>query len=1075
VSRKVRMSRPPLHALIWSSEQSLYELSIRGQVVHRFRPDDESAWQTWLATVTSLAFHSPSGRLNLCQEARPRGGAYWYAYQSDRGGNRKRYLGQTVQVTLARLAETAQALSSASAPPTLAASPDQREVKPSLLVLSSKFTPPHLPWALVGRLRLLSLLDRALSTPVTLLSASAGWGKTTLLSAWAQQHQEHVAWLSLDELDNSPTRFWVALIAALRRSASAASDLGERVLEMLQSPQPPPLSSILTTLLHELEHPDAHPAPLVLMVDDYHLIEEPAIQEGMAFLVEHLPPHLHLLLASRVDPALPLARLRARGHLTEIRMDELRFHEGEASQFLRQMLAEPLSEDEVRQLALRTEGWIAGLQLAALALQKRADRAAFLQALTGSQRYLLDYVEEDILARLPTEARDFLLHCAVLARLDASVCQAVTAAPERRVSQQLLEYLERANLFLVPLDEERRGYRLHDLFREALLAHLHITQPELAPVLHRRAAAFYEARGAWAEAITHLLAAEDFSAATRLMEQTVEPFWVQGEAATMVRWVLALPQPVVCEHARLALTTALYLLNTVAQTTREQRARVHQQVRQLMARVETALRPQADETNLESAAPGAGTGAVALLRDRETCGAEDALLYRRLGLLRLLLGFLEAMASGDLERLNGMQQEVEEVLDQDEEAIWRIVPLGCSFVLSFTVRQEGARLLPRLLEARQQMSQPGSHFATIKVRQYLTLAAVEAGRLRLAAEESQAALDQIEQLAGYELLKGYFEIALAQVWYQWNRLEEARGRLQTVLHDAAAWQQLDLLGWGYAELLQVALAAGDGLLAQQALEETEQLVQREHFGAYPGWLSTMQARWWLAQGKLQEASDWAAGVIFPEGPWEVSVYDAFPVVIQVYFAKRRFQEALELLERWSGHLDRAANIRITLTFLAQYLVALHQTGKTDQAHHVAARLFALTEPEGYLRVYLDEGEPMRQTLLALFTSDPQQHQQASSITAYVSQLLTVFAREEQGASRSLEEVPTSTSALGASLTRREQEVLRLLAAGASNQDIARTLVVSVATVKKHVSNLLGKLGVTSRTQAIAQARARSLL
>jgi LuxR family transcriptional regulator, maltose regulon positive regulatory protein len=288
--------------------------------------------------------------------------------------------------------------------------------------------------------------------------------------------------------------------------------------------------------------------------------------------------------------------------------------------------------------------------------------------------------------------------------------------------------------------------------------------------------------------------------------------------------------------------------------------------------------------------------------------------------------------------------------------------------------------------------------------------------------------------------------------------------------------------------MQVELARGEWSAAQQALHEVEQLVQHEQYGIYPSWLPEMRAQWWLAQGRLGEASDWAASVMFPQGAWDPGSYSAFPVVIRVYFAELRWTEALELLERWSGHLDRPGDIAITITYLAQSLVALHQAGKREQARSVAARLFVLTEPEGYLRVYLDEGEPMRQALLALLTSDSRHQPQAPSITAYVSDLLAAFEDEEQGVSRSLEAATTpepasslaqqsspAASALVASLTRREQEVLRLLAAGASNQEIAQTLVISMSTVKKHISNLLSKLGVSSRTQAIAQSRTRSLL
>jgi ATP/maltotriose-dependent transcriptional regulator MalT len=488
-----------------------------------------------------------------------------------------------------------------------------------MLILSNRIAPPRLPNALVERESLLSALDGALATPLTLVSAPAGFGKTTLLSDWASQHQATCAWLSLSEMDNSPSRFCIALIAALRRCPGLTPSFGETVLARLASP--PPLSSCLSALLHELESCEAHPSPIVLMVDDYQLIEDPAIHEGIRFFLEHLPAHLHLILSSRVDPDLPLAGLRVRGQLCEIRADELRFAECEASQYLGHLL----SKEEVSQLVNRTEGWIAGLQLAALTMQKRAGRAAFLQTLTCSQRYLLDYVQEEILARLPTPVRDFLLQSAILSRLDASACQAVTAAPTRAASQQMLAWLERANIFVVLLDDGRCAYRLHDLFLEA----------------------------------------------------------------------------------------------------------------------------------------------------RAT---KDALLHRRLRLLQMHLVFREAGASGDYERLNSMQQEIEGALDQDEETIWQMVPLTCSFVLHYTFRQEGAKLLPRLLTAYEQVSRKASLFASLRVRQFLVHAALEAGQLRLAYEVCQAVLDLIEQITGSALLKGYFESILVRVLYQWNRLEEARNR-----------------------------------------------------------------------------------------------------------------------------------------------------------------------------------------------------------------------------------------------------------------------------------------------------------
>ena len=1072
------MPRVPRRALVWSKDQRRYALYRQGEVEPRFHLVDDAVLLTWLGEATSFAFHGASGSLNVYQESRPRGGRYWYAYHTEQGRTRKRYLGGTQSLSLARLEETARDLWHEQKPPPL--------IDEWMTLLATKLAPPRLPSPLVGRPRLLAALDGALVTPFTLLSASAGWGKTTLLSSWARQQCVPIAWLSLEDRDNSSTPFWVALIAALRRCGRYAPTLGAAVLALLQSPQPPPLPTYLAALLNELELRAVHPASVVVILDDYQVITDPAIHQGLSFWLEHLPAHLHVILSSRVDPLVPLARLRARGQLTEIRTGDLRFHREEASSFLRVMLAPPLAAEEERVLQDRTEGWIAGLQLAALALRKCRDRATFLRTFTGSQRYLVDYIQEEILAYLPPSMRDFLLHTAVLSRMDAAVCQAVIAATTTAACQQMLLYLEANNLFLAPLDEEQRCYRLHDVFREALLATLHTTQPEAAPELHRRAARFYEGQEEWSEAIAHRLAAADFSAATRLMEKAIEQFWLRGEAATMAHWVLTLPTRQVREHARLVLTTALYLLFTVAQATAEERAKAYNVVHQLMTRVETALLSQMDETSRHFSAPHADLPAELpaeaaspshRFENREDRAAEHALLQWRLHLLRMFLAVLEATATGDHERVNSMRQEIQEALDRDEEAIWQMVPLSCSFVLHYTVWQEGARLLPQLLDTRERVSRSGSLFATIKVKQWLALTAPEAGRLHLAYEESQTALGLIEHLAGYAPLKAYFEIAQAVALYQWNRLEEARRNLHAALHAATAWQQLDILGSGYVYLMQVELARGDWTAARQARDAVEHLVQRERVGVYPNWLPAMKAQWWLAQGQLTAASDWAAEVIFPDDEWDGRLYAAFPVVVRVYFAQRRWKEALGLLERWSGRLDRPANIAMTMTFLTQYMVALHQTGQREQARAVAARLFALTKPEGYLRVYLDEGESMRQTLQALLTPRSQhaQHAQMTSSTSatYVAQLVAAFEHEQHGASEPQEAAPHRS--LSPTLTRREREVLRLLATGASNQEIAQSLVISMATVKKHVSNLLSKLGAASRTQAIVQARARSLL
>ncbi len=554
------MPRLPLHALIWSRERSLYELYTRGQLEQRFRSGDEAAWLAWLGNVSSFAFQGISGSLNVYQEARPRGGQYWYAYHTSGSRTRKRYLGRTARVTLGRLEETAQALSCEPAPPPLAVSPTRHQIEQSTTLPSTKLSAPRLPNSLVQRERLLAELDAALSIPLTLLSASAGWGKTTLLSVWASKHPHQVAWLSLDSLDNEPFRFWAAVIAALRRCRPG---VGALAFAMLHSPQPPPFSALLTALLNDLAGVEEPAAPIVLLLDDYQVIEDPVIQETATFWVEHLPAHVHLLLSSRVDPDLPLPRWRLRGQLLEIRTADLRFRPEEASLFLRQAMGLSLSQEEVAALEKRTEGWVAGLQVAALSLRKQQDHSAWISAFSGSHRYLLDYVQQEILLLQPEPIRRFLWQVAVLTRMNAALCQAVTGEP---ASQDLLETLERGNLFVVPLDEQRQWYRLHDLFREALLVQVQSSQPELLPQVHQRAAQWYEAQGELREAIVHALAATNSPYAASLLERAAASLWLSGEAQTMLTWLQALPDTVLSTHAHLVLNTALHLLESLHMT-----------------------------------------------------------------------------------------------------------------------------------------------------------------------------------------------------------------------------------------------------------------------------------------------------------------------------------------------------------------------------------------------------------------------------------------------------------------------------------------------------------------------------
>lgn len=1070
------MPRVPHHALTWSQDDGHYALYAHGQAELCFRPGEEEAWQAWLGAVTSFAFQGASGSLNVYQEARSRGGRYWYAYHTIQGRTRKQYLGRTPNVSFARLEQVAAALSSGvgAAPPAtvhtgrgaergsreaLSAASDTAGTESTLP--STKLAPPRLPVALVGREGLLAELDTAFSTPLTLVSASAGWGKTTLLSAWVRRHPHRVAWLSLDALDNELTRFWSGVIAALR---TREPRVGAVALSMLRSPQRPPVTAIVTALLDELAGAGEDAAPILLLLDDYQVIQEPAIHESLLFFLEHLPVRLHLLLSSRVDPGLPLARLRVRGQLAELRAADLRFTRDEAAGFLQQALGFPLADEEVLALERRTEGWVAGLQLAALSLRKQEDRAAWIASFTGSHRYLLDYVQDEILGLQPLPIQRFLLRVAVLTRINAALCQAVSGEP---ASQEVLEILERSNLFVVPLDEGRRWYRLHDLFREALLAQAEASEPELLPSAHRRAAEWYEAHGEVREAIAHALAAEDFPFAAAMVEREAPTMWLAGEAQTVHAWLQALPDEVLWRHACLALDAALRFLESLHATARASYTVELKKVEQTLARVEEGLRTQGIPAHPE---------------------AEVAVIRRRLRLLRALIESREILNRDDAESMRRLAQETEE-LSMRDEVRWRMVAHSLTYWLTESIEREGGLLIPRLLEAKRQAIDGGDHLATSRVMRWLAFAYGRAGQLRAAHSEALEALALMERMAEHSAQVGYVHLGMAGHYYAWNRLEEASDSTHQVLRIARTWQQADLLIVGHSGLVALALARGDLADAREALEQEEALVRQERFEMHPHWAVADRVRYWLAASDLPSARTWAEHVEFTSDTLDPNRRGEYLMLVRVYLAQHQYSQALEALERFREYLDRPGDVLTGVEFLALRVVALHHARRSAQAREVAARLFSLTEPEGWLRVYLDEGEPMKRALEALLAAPQEDSPNAPTLSrSYISLLLAAFEQERHNArppsprattssqtSSSPHVVPPASTTLIEPLTRREQEVLQHLATGASNQEIAAALVVSLATVKKHVSNLLDKLGVESRTQAVARAREASLL
>ncbi len=1046
------MSKPSRYVLIWMQEREHYELHLHGQLQQCFQRGDDDAFSYWLNDQTAFAFWGQSGRISVLKEARAGGTGYWYAYRTQARRTHKRYLGPSARVTFARLEQEAQALSSSPSIRREASGQAGTGIGASLQVekrsplRTLKLSPPRLPGSLVERSRLLGELDAAFSHPLTLVSAAAGSGKTTLLSAWVAASPQVLsrggtkqglerrgaepayAWLSLDEADNDPIRFWLSVIAAVR---VCLPTFGEAAREMLHSPQAPPLSTILTTLLDEMEQVDRE---FILILDDYHVISEQTIHESLLVLLNHPPANVHLVLSTRTNPELPLSRFRVRSQLLEIRDQDLRFTRQEAAGFLVEGMGLPLSEEDVATLAARTEGWIAGLQLAALSLRKRQDLSAFVKDFGGSHRYLLDYVQQDILAYLPRTLQDFLHQTSILTRMNAAVCQMVTAAPDEPACQQMLEELERANLFVVPLDEQRQWYRFHDLFREALRARLHASQPELVPLLHLRAANFYEAAGELREAIAHALAAPDYSLAASFMEQAAPAFWLSGEARTVHTWVFSLPDPVLHAHIRLALDAALRFVNSANLGNETLYASMAAQVEHTFTRLEAILRSK---------------------RELALSNAEVTLIERRLHLLHALIETRAIIQRGDTERLRQLAQETE-ALPQDEEVGWNIIPLFLTFRLIAVLQGEGASLISRLLAAKQQVAEAGDFLATIRVMSWLALGYTQAAQLHRAKLECLEGLSLAEHIGGRTFQAGYLHYQLFEVSLAWNRLEEASDWLQRLQRLAQDWQQVELLVRGEICSGQLALARGDLETAQQALQQLEALLEQEGFAYHAPWVSTLRVQWWLARGNLAEASEWAAQAMFSTDAWDPLRKGEMLMQVRVSLAQQKSAQAIEMLERWSHHLDRPGDSETAIQFLALRVVALHQAGKREQAAHVAARLLAMTEPEGYIRVYLDAGPPMKHVLKALLAAlqDGEPGAPAVSISRpSVLRLLATFEQEE-GRSTQGRDAPLATTqqALSPSpqhavqrgliepLSRQEQRVLQLLVAGRTYAEMAQALI-----------------------------------
>ena len=937
----------------------------------------------------------------------------------------------------------------------------------STTILATKlYIPPPRP-KIVLRPRLIERLKEGLSAgrKLTLISAPAGFGKTTLVSEWIVNCGMLVTWLSLDEGDNDAIRFLTYLIAALQK---IAANIGESVLSVLQTPQPPATDTILTTLLNEIT---AVQDNFVLVLDDYHLLDAKPVDNALIFLLEHLPPQMHLVMTTREDPHLPLARLRARGQLTELRAADLRFTPSEAAEFLNQLMGLNLSAEVVAALETRTEGWIAGLQLAALSMQGHQDTTSFVQSFTGSHHFVLDYLVEEVLQQQSESIQTFLLCTSILDRLCSPLCDAVLCSPSRSASgQETLEYLEHANLFIVPLDNERRWYRYHHLFADVLRMHLIAEQPDQVSALHRRASEWYEQNGSATDAIRHALAAKDFERAATLIERTVPGMRRNRQEATVTElgWLKALPDELVRFRPVLSVDYAYALFGSGE-----------------LDSVEAWLRDaerwlEASDMHTRPESPTVGMVVV------------DEKEFRRLPGMIALLRTAQALARGDMPETVKNAQRVLDLAPEDDFLMLG----GATSTLGLAAWASGD------LEIACRMTSEG--IANVRRAGYISPAiggAITLADIQIAQGHLYEAMTTYERALqwattpGVPVLRGAADmhVGMSSLHYEHNDLKTATQHLLTsqALGELAGLPQ-NPYRWR-AAMARIREVQGDLDGALNLLDQAERLYEG-NFSPNVRPIAARKTRVWVAQGRLDEALGWAREQgLSAEN--ELSYLHEFDHITLARVLLARYQsdcadrsilETMGLLERLLNAAKDGGRTGSVIEILKLQAIAYLAQGDLPAALLPLQRALVLAEPEGYVRMFLDEGSSMRQLLREASAREIMPRQ---GLPNYTDKLLAAFEAEKQpllaASPGKSEDKPDPSPALLEGyrdgepliepLSQRELKILQLINQGLSNREIGERLFLALDTVKGYNRRIFDKLQVQSRTEAIARARELDLL
>jgi LuxR family maltose regulon positive regulatory protein len=901
------------------------------------------------------------------------------------------------------------------------------------LLTTKLYIPPPRP-TLVPREHLIERLDDGLRLghKLTLVSAPAGFGKTTLISAWARGCGRPVAWLSLDEGDDDPARFLTYLAAALRSVG----------VEIEEGASTDPVEAFLTVLINQV----SAVAPFMLVLDDYHLVTAQPVHDALAFFLDHMPDNVHLAIVTRADPPLPVARLRGRGQLTELRLADLRFTPGEAAEFLGRVMGLRLSGDDVAALASRTEGWIAGLQMAALSLQGKKDASRFVAAFTGSNRYILDYLLEEVLRRESERVQAFLLQTSILERLCGPLCDAVVGDWRLEIdsagspisnlqSQSTLEHLELSNLFILPLDDERRWYRYHRLFADLLRQRLGRIYPDRVPILHRRASTWFEQNDLTAEAIDHALAAEDFERAADLVDQAAEETLMHGEVATFLRWIDALPDARVRARPSLCVSYAWMLLW------------------------------QGQSLKLIES----------LLRDAEE--GDERVAGRATALRGLIAG------------LGGQMRRTVELcdlaLEQLPEKDRFVRPLALWLLRAIELVEGEGKVDMRALDDVLGMSQQaGNVMLSVMIACNRAEILMRQGQPREAAADYRKAVELATDDQGRRMpIAGQALIGLGELAREWGDLDAAERYLVEGVVLAEQWTEVGPLE-AYIALARVRWARGNMDGAWSALRKAQELaVKYDVTDLDDRSVAMFQAWMWIAQGDLEPARCWAEerGLFaYIDTPLQEEASDSYILRMRKYellvmarllIAQERPGEALELLASLIPAAERRGRPAMLAEIHALRALAHQALGDLDHATKALACALSLAEPREYVGIFANEGEPMR----ALLREAEKRGITRDVGAEYVRKLVAAFGAEERGGRGTGEQAISALPALAEPLSERELEVLQTLNTHLSSTEIADQLCISVNTVRFHIKNIYGKLGVHSRSDAVQRALELGLL